>query len=146
MAVPAGPLHVPNLTSDLEDESGSLSVRVDRATGIIRVYNRGFYSLDLITRHFEAVERIGRAVLQTWGRLKILTDLRGMPVQSAKVTEIISSGTSRTFRAGDLVARIVDSKLLGMQMTRLNDQAFCRNFDDPQAAEIWLLSEIDTAL
>jgi hypothetical protein len=118
--------------------TGEMSVTFDIATGRIRSYGAGFWSIPQTIAFFADWKQIVRRVHVAERRVSALVDMRESQVQKVEVAGIIATATAGIYDEGDAIAMLVPTSLATIQMRRVLDTRFHSFFTSYQAAEMWL--------
>lgn len=112
----------------------------DEAKSLIRLELEGFWDADVATR-FSADFLAKAAEVGRNGRVvSVIGDGRGLPVQSAEVSEVFGKLMDDMSRAvGGRVAIITATILNRLQAQRIFHGQKFQVFDDPAKAEAWAL-------
>ena len=125
--------------------AGTCSFELDRARGLLRATLSGFFTLDDVA-HYE-IER--RRALDRLGcqpnRHVTLCDVSGCQLSTpdvvAALQRVIGDPRYRSLRC----AMVVPGTLAKLQARRVVQRGDIAMFDDPLAAEAWLLSAVRQA-
>jgi hypothetical protein len=117
---------------------GEMTVRFDIATGRVRCYGAGFWSVRQTRAFFHDWTRIVRRIHAAGGSVSALVDMSEGAVQRAEVADFIATTTAGLYQQGDGIAMLVPNSLAKMQMRRVLDPRFHGFFLSRNAAETWL--------
>jgi hypothetical protein len=135
------------LSEDIEVTGGQgayLGQSHGRASGIIRVVGRGFWTEDYVDAHFVELGRLVERVRAIGGDILALVDLSEAPVQSPGVVARITAQTGRIYRPADRIAIVVRSSLVKMQIKRAVALPNLEAFLSLNAALTWLTAHSRT--
>jgi hypothetical protein len=111
---------------------------LDEEAGVILVYGAGFWTLESLNSHFDALRLVVDRRRASGDKIKVLVDLREASVQNSDVTAAISLRTSEIYAVEDRVAIVVSSSLAKLQMRRSVHRVQHEFFISQQAAKTWL--------
>ncbi len=122
---------------------GEFHIHVDVARSLVRITMSGFFTeadIRAFLAEREAAHRLLRCGLNEH---VTLNDMRDMDVRSQEVVESFRSILAAPEYRSRRLAFVVTGSLSRMQLMRTLSGRDARCFDDPWAAEDWLLSEGD---
>jgi hypothetical protein len=125
--------------------SAEFSIDVDPAQSLVRIRMSGFFAPEDIAA-FLAARREAHARL-TCGPNEHLTlnDLRDMKIQAQESVELFRDLLADPAFRSRRLAFVIGRTLARTQLGRALDRRYARTFEDPWAAEAWLLSGSDLA-
>ncbi|MBV9841798.1 MAG: hypothetical protein JOY99_09770 [Sphingomonadaceae bacterium] len=116
------------------------TITLDEGSGTIRVTMRSFWTVEISRRFIAELGSLMNSSRARFGRVKVVSDITTMPIQSQEVFEIVSGES--LYRAGDRLAIVLDSALAKIAARRVLDgfpEGVQREaFISPRAAETWL--------
>lgn len=115
-------------------------VRDDRL-GLIRIRCTGLRLGEEVDRYLAVLEPIVTDMRASYGRVRVLADLRNAPIRTQEAADRMRAGNLRLYRVGDRIALIVESSLLKMQLRRTLVE-YQNIFVSPNAAETWVTADV----
>lgn len=126
-----------------DDRAGSSAVDqlisyADIDIGVVYVIGRGFWTDDMVDRHFMELRRTAALVRRNAACVRVLVDLRNASVQSPAVAARIKAETRLIWTERDRIAVVLQSVLAKMQINRVVDHGNHASFVAIEDAHRWL--------
>jgi hypothetical protein len=113
-------------------------IDIDDAAEIIRVAGYGFWTIEILDRHFDRLRSAIAGRRSQWRAIRVLVNLQKAEIQPAEVIERIDARTRQIYDPGDRVAIVVTSSLAKLQMRRGITRLQHDFFISEHAAVTWL--------
>jgi hypothetical protein len=106
--------------------------------GVVYVVGRGFWTDDIVDRHFIELRRTAALARRNVDKVRVLVDLREASVQSPPVAARIKTETRLIWTEADRIAVVLQSTLAKLQISRLVDRGNHASFIAIEDARRWL--------
>lgn len=106
--------------------------------GVVYVIGRGFWTDDMVDRHFLELRRTAALTRRKAASIRVLVDLRKASVQSPGVAARIKAETRLIWTERDRIAVVLQSALAKMQINRVVDHGNHASFVAIEDARRWL--------
>lgn len=106
--------------------------------GVVYVVGRGFWTDDIVDRHFVELRRTAALARRNVDKVRVLVDLREASVQSPPVAARIKTETRLVWTEADRIAVVLQSTLAKIQINRVVDSSNHASFIAVEDARRWL--------
>lgn len=120
------------------DDSCSLSIDYNEATGIITVTGHGVWDEPMVRHHFAKLDKLMSELRARGKPVLELVDLRDAENQSDYVSMIAASEANRVHKPQDRIAIMASSSLMKMRMKEAATRSQREFFLSENAALTWL--------
>lgn len=126
------------------ERAGKYRVSRDLQRGLIKTELNGFWAIGDAEAFGPCVIKTATEITARHGRLSLIVDASGAPVQTSEVIDQSMSWSHLLESPGNRIAVIVSSTLGKLQLARrIKDKTDnIRFFESTQEAELWLLSDV----
>ena len=123
--------------SEVRTEMGSFASWYDRASRVVRIRGQGFWSQELLDRHFAELRNVIAEARRHSSSLRVIVDLTKAGVQTAEISQSIEAFRNEAYGPEDRVAIVVSSSLVKLQLRRSLTRELTKFFISLNAAETW---------